>query len=136
MIRAVVHDDLFLSVPSSAAGKEDLPIARDLADTLKANSAICVGMAANMIGFSKRIIAIAPTGLPMLMLNPCILHKSTPYTTEEGCLCHTGTKSVKRYQKITVRWENSDFQEHTADFEGFTAQIIQHEMDHLEGILI
>lgn len=136
MIRPLVHNDQFLSIPSTPAGKEDLAIVRDLTDTLKAHRSSCVGMAANMIGFSKCIIVIAPFGMPIPLLNPRILSQSGPYETEEGCLCHTGQKSVTRYQRIEVVWEDPDFQEHTAVFEAFTAQIIQHEVDHLHGILI
>ena len=136
MVRPIVHDDLFLSIPSVPAGKEDLACARDLADTLRAHRDECVGMAANMIGASVRIIAVSPMGMPFVMLNPRILGKSGPYCTQEGCLCHKGTRSVTRYQKITLSWTDTDFQEHTSDFEGFTAQIIQHECDHLEGILV
>lgn len=136
MVRPIVHDHLFLSVPSTPAGKEDLPAARDLLDTLKAHKASCVGMAANMIGISKCIIAIAPFGVPILMLNPRILMKSGPYTTSEGCLCHTGTREVTRYHHIEVTWQDMDFVPHSAAFDDFTAQIIQHETDHLEGILI
>ncbi len=136
MIRPLVHDNLFLSMPSTPAGKEDLAIARDLLDTLDAHKSTCVGMAANMIGFAKRIIAIAPLSIPILMLNPQILKKSGPYSTREGCLCHEGTREVTRYQQIEVTWQDIGFQQHSASFEGFTAQIIQHETDHLEGILI
>ena len=114
MIRPLVHNDQFLSMPSTPAGKEDLAIVRDLTDTLKAHRSSCVGMA----------------------VNPRILSRSEPYETEEGCLCHTGQKSVTRYQRIEVVWEDPDLQEHTAVFEAFTAQIIQHEIDHLHGILI
>ena len=136
MVRPIVKDSLFLSKPSVQAGPEDLSIARDLIDTLSAHRSTCVGMAANMIGFSKRIIAIAPISLPVVMINPRILHMADSYSVEEGCLCHQGTQETQRFRHIEVTWEDMCFETHTASFDDFVAQIIQHEMDHLEGILI
>ena len=137
MIREIIHDPLFLSGKSEKATKEDLQIAQDLLDTLAANRAGCVGMAANMIGVRKRIIAFDDNGKLEVMFNPEIIKSSGEYDTEEGCLSLLGDpRPCKRYQSIKVRWQNKSFQLMTKTFYGFTAQIIQHEMDHFEGILI
>ena len=136
MIRPIVRDPLFLARPSKPAIAEDIPIAEDLIDTLKANLDRCVGMAANMIGFRKRIIAIARGPLVIVMLNPKILSKNGEYETEEGCLSLDGTRKTKRYRTIRVSWQDMEMKEHTGTLDGFQAQIVQHEIDHCDGILI
>ena len=137
MNREIIHDTFFLSIPSSKAQKEDLPHAMDLIDTLKAHRHDCVGMAANMIGVSKRIIVFSTGQAVMCMLNPVITVKKDPYETEEGCLSLLGDpRKTKRYKKIKVQYQNEDFKVRMKTFEGFTAQIIQHEIDHCNGILI
>ena len=136
MIKPIVHDTFFLSRRSEPATADDLQIAKDLRDTLAAHRGGCVGMAANMIGYGKRIIIVSLGMLDMVMLNPVITAKSGPYDTEEGCLSLTGVRGTKRYQKITVRYQDEQMRQHTQEFTGWTAQIIQHECDHLEGILI
>ena len=141
MKRELVHDPLFLSVASEAATAADRSVALDLLDTLRAHHETCVGMAANMIGVRKRIIVFCDDTAPLLpwtlMLNPEILDKSEPYDTAEGCLSLLGgPRSCKRYQKIQVRWQTSDFRVQIGNFTGWSAQIIQHEVDHCNGILI
>lgn len=136
MIRSIVHDPLLLAQPSRPATADDLPVARDLMDTLSANLDRCVGMAANMIGFRKRIIAIARGPVVIAMLNPKILSKSGAYETEEGCLSLEGTRKTTRYRTIRVSWQDLELSEHTGTLDGFQAQIVQHEMDHCDGILI
>ena len=136
MVRPIMKDQLFLSMKSSAADEQDLEIARDLLDTLSANAEGCVGMAANMIGVAKRIIAFDNEGTYMVMFNPEIIKSSGPYTTEEGCLSLPGRRSTKRYRSIKVRYQNEAFQTRVKTFTGWTAQIIQHEIDHCNGILI
>ena len=137
MVRELVHDPILLGRSSVPAGKEDLDTARDLLDTLKAHRETCVGMAANMIGELKRIIVFDNEGTLMTMLNPEILSASGPYETEEGCLSLLGgPRKTKRFQKIKVRWQNEAFQTRMKTFTGWTAQIIQHEVDHCNGILI
>ena len=137
MIREVVHDPILLGAKSAPATKEDLPVAQDLLDTLIANKDACVGMAANMIGVRKRIIVFDNEGTYMTMFNPEIIKKSNPYDTEESCLSLPGgPRPRKRYQTIKVRCQNGEFQTRIKTFTGWTAQIIQHEIDHCEGILI
>ena len=137
MVRELIHDPLFLARKSTPATREDLPIARDLLDTLEAHRETCVGMAANMIGQTKRIIAVNDNGKPLLMLNPEILKTSGEYDTEEGCLSLLGgPRKTKRYEKIKVRYETMDFQVRIKTYTGWTAQIIQHEVDHCNGVLI
>ena len=137
MVRTVIHDPILLAAKSVAATPEDMEIARDLLDTLAANREACVGMAANMIGVCKKIIVFDNEGSDMLMFNPEIVKASGQYETEEGCLSLLGgPRKTKRYQKIKVRYENADFQIRLKTFEGWTAQIIQHEIDHLNGVLI
>ena len=136
MIREIVHDPLFLAMPSMRAGKEDLPVAQDLADTLRANLDRCVGMAANMIGQRKRIIAFCSGPMIIVMLNPEILSGSGEYETEEGCLSLEGTRKAKRYRSVTVSWQDTGMIKRTGTFMDFQAQIIQHEVDHCDGILI
>ena len=136
MIKPIVRDAFFLSKKSEEATQVDLPIAQDLEDTLKANRDRCVGMAANMIGYSKRIIIVATGFANIVMINPVIIDKAEPYETEEGCLSLAGTRKTTRYKHITVRYQDKNFAEHTQSFSGYIAQIILHECDHLEGILI
>ena len=137
MVKDVVHDPILLAGKSEAATAEDLQVAKDLLDTLVANKDACVGMAANMIGVRKRIIVFDNAGVYMTMLNPEILKMSGPYDTEEGCLSLLGgPRPCKRYQTIKVRWQNEKFQTRIQTFTGWPAQIIQHEIDHCNGILI
>lgn len=137
MVKDVVHDPILLAGKSAPATVEDLQVAQDLLDTLQANKAACVGMAANMIGVRKRIIVFDNEGIYMTMFNPEILKMSDPYETEEGCLSLLGgPRPCKRYKTIKVRWQNEQFQTRIKTFTGWTAQIIQHEIDHLGGILI
>lgn len=136
MIRSIVKDTTFLSKKSKPATKKDLSIGKDLLDTLQAHSSHCVGMAANMIGEQKNIIVVQTEWMPIVMYNPHILTKAESYVTQEGCLCHSGQKSVKRYEKITVQYRDGAFQKQTRTFSGLTAQIIQHEIDHCLGVLI
>ena len=137
MIQELVHDPILLARKSTEATKEDLPIAQDLLDTLAAHKQTCVGMAANMIGQCKRIIAFDCEGKYMLMLNPEIIQSSGEYETEESCLSLLGgPRKCKRYQKIKVRYQNEQLQVRLKTFTGWTAQIIQHEVDHCNGVLI
>ena len=136
MIREICRDTAFLVLRSAAATREDLPVARDLLDTLIANREGCVGMAANMIGIAKRIIAFDDEGKYTVMLNPVILRRADPYTAEEGCLSLPGTRKVKRWKSIRVQWQNEELQTRIKTYTGFTAEIIQHEIDHCEGVLI
>ncbi len=121
---------------SEEATKVDLQIAQDLEDTLRANRERCVGMAANMIGHRKNIIIVATGFADIVMINPVITDRSEPYDTEEGCLSLPGTRHTTRYKNITVRYLDKGFTEHIQNFSGYIAQIVQHECDHLEGILI
>ena len=137
MVKEIVHDPILLAGKSEPATKDDLQVARDLLDTLAANKAACVGMAANMIGVRKRIIVFDNEGSYMTMFNPEILKMSEPYETREGCLSLLGEpRPCKRYQTIKVQWQNEKFQTRIKTFTGWTAQIIQHEIDHCNGILI
>ena len=136
MIKPIVRDAFFLSQKSEKATKADLPVVQDLGDTLRANRERCVGMAANMIGYRKRIIIVAIGFADLVMINPVITEKSEAYETEEGCLSLPGVRKTIRYNRITVRYLDKAFSEHTQAFSGYIAQIIQHECDHLEGILI
>ena len=137
MVRELVHDPLLLARKSQEATKEDLQIAQDLLETLQSHRQTCVGMAANMIGACKQIIAFDNEGSYMVMFNPVILKQSGEYETEESCLSLLGgPRKTKRYQKIKVQYQNEAFQTRLKSFEGWTAQIIQHEIDHCNGILI
>lgn len=137
MVRELMHDPLFLARKSTPATKEDLEVAKDLLDTLLAHQDRCVGMAANMIGVCKRIIVFDNGGVPMVMLNPEIIRQSDPYETQEGCLSLLGgPRKTTRYQKIKVRYQTEKLEVRLKTFEGWTAQIIQHEVDHCNGILI
>ena len=136
MIREIMRDETLLAQKAEPATLEDLPVAQDLLDTLEANKERCVGMAANMIGVNKRIIVFDNEGTYMVMFNPEIIKRSGPCQAEEGCLSLEGTRPAKRWQSIKVRYQNEKFQERFKTFTGWTAQIIQHEMDHCEGIII
>ena len=137
MIKELTHDPIFLSMKSEVATKEDLQVAEDLLDTLIAHKDGCVGMAANMIGVRKRIIAFDNEGTYMVMFNPEIIKKSEPYEAEEGCLSLLGgPRKCKRYKSIKVQWQTSEMQTRIKTFTGFPAQIIQHEIDHCDGVLI
>ena len=136
MVREIMRDEAFLSQKAEPATLEDLPVAQDLLDTLTAHKDGCVGMAANMIGVCKRIIVFDNEGTYMVMFNPEIIKKSGSYEAEEGCLSLTGIRKAKRWQSIKVQYQNEQFQTRFKTFTGWTAQIIQHEIDHCEGILI
>ena len=137
VVKELMHDHIFLAQKSMAAGKEDLQIAMDLLDTLAAHKETCVGMAANMIGAAKRIIAFDNDGSYMVMLNPQILKMADAYETEESCLSLLGgPRKAVRYRKIKVQYQTLELQTRIKTFEGLTAQIIQHEIDHCNGILI
>ena len=136
MVREIMRDEAFLSQKAEPASLEDLPVVQDLLDTITAHKTGCVGMAANMIGVNKRIIIFDNEGKYMVMFNPEIVKKSGPYEAEEGCLSLTGTRKAKRWKSIKVQYQNEQFQTRFKTFTGWTAQIIQHEIDHCEGILI
>lgn len=136
MIQPIMKDPVFLAQKSTSAGKEDLQTAQDLLDTLIAHKEGCVGMAANMIGVLKRIIAFDNQGSYLVMLNPEIIKASGRYETEEGCLSLPGIRKTQRWKSIKVRYQNEAFQVRLKTFTGWTAQIIQHEIDHCDGILI
>lgn len=132
----IIHDQLFLSQKSTSANRADLKIAEDLRDTLLANRDKAAGLAANMIGKNKRIIAFYVGALPLVMLNPRIIRRSGEYLTSEGCLSLNGERKTKRYKTITVTYQNMSLETKTQEFTGFIAEVIQHEIDHCEGILI
>ena len=137
MVKEVMHDPIFLALKSEPATIEDLQLAQDLLDTLIAHKEGCVGMAANMIGVLKRIIVFDNEGTYMTMFNPEIIKMSGQYDAEEGCLSLLGgPRKCKRYQAIKVQWQNEQFQTRIKSFTGWPAQIIQHEIDHCNGILI
>lgn len=137
MIKELIHDPILLARKSEVATKEDLQVAQDLLDTLIAHKDGCVGMAANMIGVCKRIIAFDNDGTYMVMFNPVIIKESGPYDAEEGCLSLLGgPRKCKRYQTIKVQWQTAEFQTRIKTFTDFSAQIIQHEIDHCSGTLI
>ena len=137
MVRELVHDPLFLGIKSKAATKQDAAVAQDLLETLTAHRETCVGMAANMIGKAVRIIAFSDNGKYTVMYNPEIISKAAPYETEEGCLSLLGEpRKTTRYKTIKVKFQDGSFQWQTKSYSGFTAQIIQHEIDHCNGVLI
>lgn len=136
MIREICKDETFLAQKAAPATAADLGVAQDLMETLIAHKDGCVGMAANMIGVNKRIIVFDNEDVYQVMYNPEIVKKTGPYETEEGCLSLTGTRPAKRWKSIKVRWQNERFQERVKTFTGWTAQIIQHELDHCQGIVI
>ena len=131
-----MKDILFLGQKSEPATKQDLSAGQDLQDTLQANSDRCVGMAANMIGVRKKIIIVNMGIINVVMYNPVILKKDSPYETEEGCLSLTGVRKTIRYENIEVEYQDSSWKKHRQKFSGWTAQIIQHEVDHLNGVII
>jgi len=136
MIKPIVKDVLFLGQKSEPAAKQDISVGQDLMDTLRANQDHCVGMAANMIGVKKKIIIVNMGIMNVVMYNPVIVKKDTPYETEEGCLSLTGVRKTTRYQNIEVEYYDSSWKKHRQSYSGWTAQIIQHECDHLAGIII
>ncbi|MBS5677354.1 MAG: peptide deformylase [Oscillibacter sp.] len=136
MIREICRDETFLAQKAAPATADDLAMAQDLLDTLTAHKDGCVGMAANMIGVCKRIIAFDNEGTYMVMFNPVIVRQSGPYEAQEGCLSLSGVRKTKRFQTIKVQWQNEQFQTRLKTFTGWTAEIIQHEIDHCKGILI
>lgn len=136
MVRPIMKDIFFLNQKSEPATKADDAIVQDLLDTLKANEAGCVGMAANMIGVKKRIIAVNIGFMNLPMLNPVITKKFGAYETEEGCLSLTGVRKTTRYEEIEVEYYDRSWKKQKQTYRGWTAQIIQHECDHLEGIII
>lgn len=136
MIKEIVKDTSFLSQKSELATKEDIQVVNDLIDTLRANLEHCVGMAANMIGIKKRILVFTIGDSIIPMINPTILKKEIPYKTKESCLSLIGFRETLRYEKIEVEYFDINFKKHKQVFTGFTAQIIQHEVDHFEGIII
>ena len=136
MIRPIMRDPLFLARKSAPAAEEDIQIAQDLLETLEAHKDGCVGMAANMIGVLKRIIVFDDAGKYKVMFNPEIIKSSGQYDTEEGCLSLDGVRPVKRFQSIKVKYQNEKFQNRIKTYHGWTAQIIQHEIDHCNGVLI
>ena len=136
MVKKIVRDVFFLGQKSHEAVKEDTSVGQDLQDTLTANREKCVGMAANMIGVRKRIIIVNIGFLNVVMYNPVILKRDTPYETEEGCLSLEGVRKTTRYQNIELEYLDGSWKKHRQKYSGWTAQIIQHEMDHLEGIII
>jgi len=137
MVRELIHDPILLSRQSAPATAEDLQVSQDLLDTLFAHKETCVGMAANMIGIHKQIIVFDNEGTPMVMFNPQIISKSLPYEAEESCLSLLGgPRKTTRYQKIKVQYQTTQLQTRLKTFNGWTAQIIQHEIDHCNGILI
>lgn len=136
MVQPIMKDPIFLAQRAQPATEADLPVGQDLMDTLLAHEQECVGMAANMIGVNKSIIAINDGQTCMLMFNPSIISQSDAYETEEGCLSLIGVRKTTRYQTIRVAYQNHKLQPKTKTFHGFAAQIVQHEIDHLSGILI
>ena len=136
MIRPIVRDVLFLSQKSEPATQGDLAVDRDLRDTLQANREKCVGMAANMIGIRKRVIIVSLGFADTVMYNPVLLSRDTPYETEEGCLSLDGTRRVTRWRNIEIEYRNAAWNKRREKYSGWIAQIIQHELDHLEGIII
>ena len=136
MIRPIVKDVFFLGQKSEPATRQDLPVGQDLMDTLRANQDRCVGMAANMIGVRKKVIIVNMGIMNVVMYNPVIVKKDTPFETEEGCLSLTGVRRTTRYQNIEVEYLDGNWKKQRRKYSGWTAQIIQHECDHLEGIII
>lgn len=136
MVKQIVSDMMFLAAPSAQAGIGDAQVACDLEDTLRANAERCVGLAANMIGVRKRVICVSLGISALIMYNPVITARSGAYETKEGCLSLDGERSVTRYNKITVEYHDKSFKKQKGEFSGYIAQIIQHETDHCNGIII
>ena len=136
MVKPIVKDILFLGQKSEPVTPMDINIMQDLQDTLAANRERCVGMAANMIGYKKNMIIVSVGPIDVIMINPKLVSKSGPYETEEGCLSLEGKRKTTRYRNIEVEFQDAGFTKKKMKFDGFVAQIIQHEMDHLDGIII
>ena len=136
MVRPIIHDPFFLAQKSEMATEADRQVAEDLLDTLRANLDRCVGMAANMIGVKKAVIVVAAGPIQFVMINPVITKKKGAYQTEEGCLSLEGVRPCTRYQEIEVDYQDQNFQKQHGKYSGWIAQIIQHEMDHVQGIVI
>lgn len=138
MVRPIVRSRILLQRPAEPATPEDAPLGQDLLDTLAAHAEECVGLAANMVGASKAVIAFCDErrGRDVVMYNPRITRKAGPYEATEGCLSLPGERTVTRYRRITVEFDDEGFRHRTASYEGYTAQIIQHEVDHCAGVLI
>lgn len=136
MVREIVRDERFLSLPSRDATEDDAPLFRDLEDTFRTKMDVCAGMAANMIGERKNIIIVAFGPMPVVMVNPTVVKKSGEYVTKEGCLSLDGERECIRYHEIEVEYLDSSFRKRMGKFSGFLAEVIQHEMDHLRGIVI
>lgn len=136
MIKPIVKDIIFLGQKSEISTKDDMQVVQDLKDTLSAHRDGCVGMAANMIGYRKRTIIVSLGIVDLIMINPVIISKNGEYETEEGCLSLQGKRKTKRYKNIEVKFMDAGFNEQKQKFSGYVAQIIQHECDHLEGIII
>ena len=136
MVKEIIKDEAFLAIPSEKATEEDKETVKDLVDTFEANRENCVGLAANMIGVSKRIIVVDYNGKTLVMLNPVIIKREVPYKAEEGCLSLEGTRETKRFNSIKVMYETQDFKKLIKSYTGFTAEVIQHEVDHCNGIVI
>lgn len=136
MIKPIVKDIIFLGQKSEISTKDDMQVVQDLKDTLSAHRDGCVGMAANMIGYRKRMIIVSLGIVDLIMINPVIISKNGEYETEEGCLSLQGKRKTKRYKNIEVKFMDAGFNEQKQKFSGYVAQIIQHECDHLEGIII
>ena len=136
MVKPIMKDVFFLGQKSEPATKADLQVGKDLQDTLQANRAVCVGMAANMIGMKKRAIIVNMGFVDVVMFNPVLLSKDTPYETEEGCLSLAGVRKTTRYENIEVEYYDMNWKKQRQKLSGWPAQICQHELDHLEGILI
>lgn len=136
MEKAIMKDPFFLSQVSEEATKEDLYLAQDLQDTLRAHQEACVGMAANMIGVRKRVIIIQLGLMPLVLFNPVLVKKEGKYEAEEGCLSLAGSRKISRFEKIQVSYRDTNWKPQLISLEGFATQICQHELDHLEGILI
>ena len=136
MVKKIIRDQFFLQQKSEPATEKDKEVVEDLLDTLRANQDRCVGMAANMIGVKKRIIIVSMGIMNLVMFNPVMIRKDTPYETEEGCLSLTGVRKTTRYQNIEIEYYDSSWKKHRQKYSGWTAQIIQHELDHLEGRII
>ena len=136
MIKPLVKDIFFLRRKAETATREDIQVGIDLQDTLRANREACVGMAANMIGVNKRVIIVNMGFVDVVMFNPVLIKKDTPYETEEGCLSLTGVRKTTRYENIEVEYLDMNWKKQRQKLSGWTAQICQHELDHLEGIII
>lgn len=136
MIKPIVKDILFLGQKSEPVTPMDVNIMTDMQDTLAANRERCIGMAANMIGYKKRMIIVSIGPMDIVMINPVLVTKSRSYETEEGCLSLDGTRKTTRYRNIEVEFQDAGFAKKKMKFDGYVAQIIQHEMDHLDGVII